>query len=229
MREDDFRWFYTRYRMPRWLPLRISLAAREATGIPKVFKQTSFSRNLVYIHIPKAGGSSIGHALFGSDRVGHYPYFVYKIRDADRFAGSLKFSVVRNPVSRLISAFDFIMTGGKGRADEKCRSAITSRIGTDASCEDFVLKVLDDHFLKDWVHFVPQHLFIFDTKRNLMVDFLLKQENLASDWIEFSETHGLSSELAVYNSRTAEPSQLSPSAIQRVEELYGLDFDLLGY
>lgn len=66
----------------------------------------------IFVHIPKAAGTSVAHGLFGRG-VGHKSIYEYrKIFGAD-FQEYFKFAVVRNPFSRVVSAYESLRRGGE--------------------------------------------------------------------------------------------------------------------
>jgi hypothetical protein len=114
------RFLFKRYKIMNFLGWKLSVTLREMTGIAPVYNLESIRKKVVFIHIPKAAGSSVGELIFGTDIIGHYPYFIYEKYNKDFFREFYKFSVVRDPVERFVSAFDFVVEGGKGPADERC-------------------------------------------------------------------------------------------------------------
>lgn len=64
--------------------------------------QTKDGHDLLFIHVPKCGGTSIGKA-FGHANIRHFPVAVFKFSDSIRFKKCITFSVLRNPIERLYS------------------------------------------------------------------------------------------------------------------------------
>lgn len=65
----------------------------------------------VFIHIPKAAGTSIANAIYGK-RNGHLKAsFVQRKLGSDVIKNKYLFSVCRNPYSRLLSAYSFALQG----------------------------------------------------------------------------------------------------------------------
>lgn len=57
----------------------------------------------VLIHIPKTGGTSLAHALYGQ-AINHYPIQIWRLADPNRFSETLFVAVLRDPAERLVSA-----------------------------------------------------------------------------------------------------------------------------
>src|SRR5450432_4262328 len=61
---------------------------------------------LLFIHIPKNAGSTISTQLYGAHR-GHRSALFYLQADPIYFRSKLVFAIVRNPWSRVVSAYEF--------------------------------------------------------------------------------------------------------------------------
>src|ERR1700744_4914043 len=65
----------------------------------------------VFVHIARNGGTSISSALYG-ETIGHFTVeFFHKIATAANI-NITTFAVLRDPVDRCVSAFNFISAGG---------------------------------------------------------------------------------------------------------------------
>ena len=67
------------------------------------------SRKALFIHIPKAAGTSVSVALFGESQChGHLMAKRYRFVNKKKFDAYFKFTITRHPVSRFISAFNYL-------------------------------------------------------------------------------------------------------------------------
>jgi Sulfotransferase family len=67
----------------------------------------SVRRNpVIFIHIPKNAGSTISAQLYGAHR-GHRSALFHLRADPQHFRSKVSFAVVRNPWSRIVSAYEF--------------------------------------------------------------------------------------------------------------------------
>jgi hypothetical protein len=211
------------------VPLKLALKLREKTGIAKVYSAASLEKKVIFIHIPKAAGSSIGMSLFGTDIIGHYPYYIYEEYSKKNFDNFYKFCVVRNPYDRLYSAYSYLLTGGKGTWDQRVGDIIQSR---SQSFSDFCEHVLDESFVDKYVHFTRQTDFIFDAGIQ-KVDLIIKLEEL-SDGIQRLNA-ALNMELTVkeHNKTQVKDDErdltLSENALKNINRIYKKDFEYLGY
>ncbi len=165
---------------------------------------------LKFIHIPKTAGMSICQAI--KQTSGHRP--VINAVDDDFI-----FSCVRNPYDRAVSLFYFL----KQKSPEYCKQFISKNETPDS----FWLKAKT----RRQVSFTaPQRYWLKGSPR---IDFLLRFETLADDWVELSNKHKLSGLKHINRStlRTTQSWQddLSPEAIAIIGELYADDFEHLGY
>ena len=77
-------------------------------------------KNSIFVHIPKTAGRSIINSIYGNDlkNCGHRTYFFYKyLFTKKRIQNMYTFSFVRNPYSRLFSAYNFLKKGGENLHD----------------------------------------------------------------------------------------------------------------
>jgi hypothetical protein len=172
----------------------------------------SHSHKTIFVHIPKTAGTSI-EAVLGmhGDKhdIGVVPYFnqaldhehlygrqmqhmtaqaIRTVLNNDvLFDSYFKFTVVRNPWDRLVSALAW--TDQKWvRGEELTVSGFDSQVRqlhallVTARTEPVQLP----HYL------YPQSLYIFDAARRPLVNFIGRYENLAADWRVICDKLGLS-------------------------------------
>lgn len=185
----------------------------------------------LFVHVPKTGGVSVARALFGHLAGGHRTVEEYlEIFGARTFARYFKFAFVRDPFTRLDSAFRFLKAGGFNEDDR--RWAESHLAGVD-DLETFCTRWLSPERAASWVHFRPQARFVCDAPGRLRVDFVGRFERLASDFDEVCRRLGRSVELPHLNrsavQRTDPREVLSRAARQAVAEVYRRDFELFDY
>lgn len=110
----------------------------------------------------------------------HVDYRQYQNSDPKKFEEYLKFTVVRSPVSRMYSAFMYMTNGGnKDEHDLKTAAFLAS------NCKDFsafVALVADQQLHTLWPMLWPQSAFVCDALGTLMVDLVLRQEYIDTDY-----------------------------------------------
>ena len=187
---------------------------------------------VVFVHVPKTGGTSVARALYGTDGGGHRTLRDYRAELGDAFVDrAFSFAVVRDPVERLASAFRYLRAGGGNRLDAAFRDRV---LGPYATLDAFVRGWLTPETLREQVHFRPQADFVTDADGRLGVDLVVRHERLAEGYAAVRRRTGRGGPLPHLN-RTASVGpprptpDLSAEARARVGELYRADFDLFGY
>ena len=155
--------------------------------------------NCIFIHIPKAAGISICRALFGNLGGGHTTIRKYElIYPKSDFDQRFKFTVVRNPWDRVVSAFYFLKEGGFGDEDPQW---IDKHINSHKDFESFVINELASEAVQEKLHFKPQILFLQNDRGEIPVDFIGKFENLNGDLATISKHLGIEANLD-HNNKT---------------------------
>jgi hypothetical protein len=186
--------------------------------------------NVIFVHVPRAGGTSIARAVIGK-RAGHMT--AMQIRDAmgaDRFADMFSFSVSRNPYSRLVSSYRFARQGG-GR-NGAIRHHPDYQSDVFASFRRFVLEWLPTQNLQqvDPV-FRPQWDYL-SIEGTLAVDYVGQIENLEE--VETTLSNRLDRRICVGHSNQSRGQGdwrevYDDDSIAMVRHLYAEDFLQLGY
>jgi hypothetical protein len=128
---------------------------------------------------------------------------------------------------RLLSAYNFVLEGGKGGADEKCGQFIRAN---SSGFEDFVCNLLDEKFIYTWVHFVPQTYFIFNKNEELMIDKIVRLEDINNDFNSVKKALGIEGNLPLSNQGSEKTKiAITDIAKNKILRLYEKDYQLLGY
>ena len=187
--------------------------------------------NSIFIHIPKTAGIAVGKSLYGENiSWGHYTWKeVESVMGSDKFNSYFKFAFVRNPWSRIFSAYHFLMKGGINEVDKYFYEQVLSQYDT---FERFIMEGLGSKEVSNWIHFLPQTDFICDRNGNLKVDFIAKLENIQEDYNTIRERVG-GEELLIRNElnkdKTSYKSIYTSEMIKKVYELYKLECILFNY
>lgn len=186
----------------------------------------------IFIHIPKTAGSSILAAISDNDYYrDHCDYSVYLRASPERFRQYLKFCFVRNPFDRLVSTFRYLASGGNQMDDLTFKSQFDQQ---GIGFERFVLDFLNQDNIYAHTLFKPQHHYIFNFNHEVMVDYIGRYENLTEGYTEVMQRLGVTSALPTINRTPGQRTSLKeyyskPEVIDKVLQLYRLDFELLGY
>ena len=229
--------------------LQRSLGERRVMSVYCERALRRYERNgVVFLHIPKAAGTSVCSALYGG-RVGHFT--LAEVRRARRYARVRHlpgFTIVRDPLSRLLSSYRYASNGGGTEGGMTPDPAYRStKFRSFASFLEEWLIEQDLHTL-DRV-FWPQSDFlslengrdgeanagaaaVAQTNNGCGVDFIGKVEDMSRTQRWISEACGLQIDIPHRNQcRSSSSGRLSIDAGQRrmVETLYAADYERLGY
>ena len=169
-------------------------------------------RNVLFVHIPRTGGTSIECAWF-LGKGGHET-----VRDYPEVKDSFKFSFVRNPWDRFVSAY-FIQS-----RLEKTGKAFNEYI--DKWCRDSYPR-----YNAHWIHFMPMHYFLLDEHDKIGVDFIGRFENLLPDWASVCAKLEVKYDLPHYREGEHDhyKSYYTSESWEIIGNLYARDVELFGY
>lgn len=137
-------------------------------------------RQAIFVHIPKCAGVSICRALFGNLAGGHKPFSHYcEVFEPRALMHYFKFTIVRNPWDRVLSAYSFLKKGGMDAADREWSA--TELAGYD-SFEQFVEQWLTRDNCWRGEHFYPQTYFINSGRYPVSLDYIGRFETLTDDF-----------------------------------------------
>lgn len=176
----------------------------------------------LFIHIPKTGGTSICANLYGRN-LPHATASFWREMYGSEIAGVPSFAVLRDPLDRLKSAYQFIKYGG---TDVIAVSRYDMfRLRRAHTFDDFVEKLYQHpKLLTTIVTLRPQSNFVWDAHCNVIVDRLFRMEGgrMPEDLHRWLGTEALPR----LNRSIAETIQTSKRSVSRVEQLYAHDFEL---
>jgi len=183
----------------------------------------------VFIHIPKAAGTSLTRTLFDSPSR-HLHYTEYECANPRKFRNYFKFTFVRNPYDRLFSAYTFLKKGGLNELD---RCWAEQNLASFPDFESFVHGWVTPENIWSWVHFKPQHFWIYDASLNLKVDFVGRFERMDADVAVVQERLGLPvaplPKINVTNRPRTDEDPYTAKMRAIVREVYRADFELFDY
>lgn len=166
----------------------------------QIFQDT----DVAFIHIPRAGSTSLEYGIFGSDKLPRRVSVAAEQLEArlsyGRFQEMYKIASVRNPWSRLVSAYEAlrnIKNDGSALPEDVIGHQLIRKLGSFEALVDFLFKLHCHEELNDsrWplplpvlntkigqkfcpVQFRPQYTFVTDGDDNLLVDALFALERI---------------------------------------------------
>lgn len=176
------------------------------------------ARGIALVHIPKTGGTSLGTALYGR-AIGHRRWDQIRDIDPGNFERWLKLAVVREPVDRFVSAYDYLAAGGNNEFDR-----FFSRRFVTTDVNRFAARLLDSRYrarvMQFW-HFRPQTDFVVSAEGRIMVDRLIPFDAVSAAAAELG-VENLPRLNATRGKRTRRDA-LSGSTIRAVNDIYAAD------
>lgn len=183
---------------------------------------------VLFIHIPKTGGTSIKHILIkNSQYIGYTPTRGEFPASIQHFNASLlvkigykdiskySFAVVRNPLDRIISEYKY----------RKKQSLVVRKF---MNIDLFVHVVFELYKFNQYVldnHIRPQKEFILkDTNTYKIEDGLENIKEL--EWLKLDELIG---GVEQHNKSESEVIQLNSSTLRLIVEFYDIDYDYFSY
>ena len=187
-------------------------------------------RQAIFVHIPKCAGIAIKRALFNDLSGGHTKLSSYcRVFEPELFLTYFKFTFIRNPWDRLVSAYHFLRAGGYNDAD---RRWFDRELGTYSDFDDFVRNWLRPENLNKHIHFHPQIDFLRDPgHRGIHVDYIGFYENITRDFNYIAERIGVNSPLKQRNASEHKSYQdyYTDTTREIVRKVYICDIEGFGY
>lgn len=189
---------------------------------------------LVFVHIPKAGGTTIEKALglFGDNKIldkkklfghgsQHLSYEGILKRSELDVSEYFSFSFTRNPWSKMVSEFFW-------------RKRLRLERGEGFTFKNF-LEMVCDFDLKDESldpHYKEQHSFVFDAKGDQLVNFIGSMENLQRDFDFVCQEVGMDSVVLPYENKGRHKDYVhyyDDECRELVRKKYAKDIEYFGY
>ncbi|ENM3904398.1 sulfotransferase family 2 domain-containing protein [Vibrio cholerae] len=192
--------------------------------IPAKLPFTATRCGILFIHIPKAAGSSISIGLYNS-QIGHKKASDYYLENPREYQKVDSFTVVREPIDRFLSTYRFLSNGGMTPGDKE---NYKKYIGKYSNVNDFALS-LTPEFINSGkiIHLLPQYKFVY-LDGVCLVNKIYHLENFSEEVFSNDFDHFLTIDrLNISESRDLSP--LSEEAEQHIKNLYERDYYYFGY
>lgn len=182
-------------------------------------------RGLILIHIPKNAGTSVEDALFGY-RVRHRTWQEIKATCPRAWRTLPKIAILRDPVDRFLSAFDYLKTGGRNESDRRFSARMIGTQTADAFIDRLSTNATFRNTTMRYFHFRPQVDYVCDGKA-VMVDTLIPFTKMAEGLTKLA---GVDPSLLAHANKTSGlrtlKSDLMQSRVDQILHLYAVDADL---
>tara|TARA_B100000579_G_scaffold437718_1_gene468577 strand:- start:1299 stop:1928 length:630 start_codon:yes stop_codon:yes gene_type:complete len=206
--------------------------------LPKVFLDS----NSAFIHIPKTAGIAISVGLYGLS-LGHIRASSYFRNNEKKWEDLFSFTFVRDPISRFVSAYNFLKTGGINKYDLSFSKKYNLQ---KVNINEFVIRYFSTQNMilnKTYIHFIPQVNFLLNPKDNFpLVSKVYRFENIEESYKEvvnelrsktnrftpYSETLPKLNLTSNHTSNTRK-TDLSNNSIKVLKNYYSEDIQTFGY
>ncbi len=209
------------------LPQKLILWLDVKRGLRTPFLREVDERKAIFVHIPKAAGSSISKDIFFGKQVGHFYAADYKFLDNQKYNEYFKFTFVRNPYTRFVSAYNYLSAGGGNTFD---KTFYLEHQASFVSINQFI----DDFFAKkeirNWIHFVPQSHFL-TVNGKVEMDFVGRFEKIDDDITTLKNMISISfsGDFTKVNRSVNRNEVLTNKNKEKLYDYYKEDFELFGY
>ena len=182
------------------------------------------NNSIVFIHIPKTAGYTIGRCLRDTGDLKDGYGFSHQIarniiKKEDREC--IIMGVFRNPYDRLYSIYEFYK---KKRTD----------ISNDVTFEDFIINFEEKYYLK-LSQFDTCYNFLTDEDGKLMTTDIIRFENLKSEYNMFCDKYGIENNLIERNKNELKDTDICWSQLYNeemkkvVNKIFNKDFETFNY
>ena len=183
----------------------------------------------LFIHVPKSAGRSVVRGMFDVKSVEHAPADWYQRLDADKFQRYFKFTFVRNPWDRAVSAYTYLSKGGSAASEEDQQWA--DFVNGFESFDDFVCRWMTPENAMRNALFTPQVVFLKDIFGAINMDFIGRFENLQTDFDTVAQKLGVETQLPHLNQSGAQAytSFYSDRSKAIIADVYAEDVSAFNY
>ena len=187
-------------------------------------------RRLIFIHIPKNAGTSIIKAM-GVENI----YMDKKIEEYKEHYGEYwdkykKFTVVRDPIDRFISAYKFARMKESGWFSATGEEGLDKHVHYEL-CNEMDINEYVSYLYKNPTKFnrwiVPQFLLISNENDEIEIDYYVRFENLNEDLSKI----GIKNIQKLNSSKIEDDKviQLSKKSKMRLYSIYEIDYQTFNY
>lgn len=186
------------------------------------------NKKISFIHIPKTGGSSIQKINKDNKIFNIYDHSIYNNKNLLKNDYNIKFTIVRNPYARLVSAFFYLKNGG---GQNELDLSYKKKLDKYNTFDEFV-ENLNYNIIYEILHLVPQFEYLIDNNELLYTN-ILYLENINNDFKNFCFKYDLKNlNFPITNTSKHDNYKYyinKKDTRNKIYNLYKKDFELLNY
>lgn len=217
------------------LPPNISGLLLPLAGISSPFRPAEHRLRCIFIHVPKAAGTSIAKVLF-DDKSRHIPISRYYAFDQGAASSYFKFSFVRNPWARMYSAYQYLAKRINADPRHRDHRWATFYLAGTRDFSGFLRRMKADRsyrmHIRRYAHFRDQLDWIcFPGSDTPVLDFVGRYERISGDFSLLASRLNITMPLPHerVGDRHGYGDCYSPQEIAFVGDLYRRDIRYFGY
>ena len=187
-------------------------------------------KKLIFIHIPKNAGTSIIKAMGVENLYFDKTIDEYKEHYEDYWNSYTKFTVVRNPMDRFISAYKFARMKESGwfsaTGEEGLKKHHQYEICNSMSINEYIFYLhKNPKEFNRWT--IPQTFIIENKNKEIEIDYFVRYENLLEDLQKI----GIDKIEKLNSSKVDDDEviQLTKKSKQKIYEIYDIDYQKFNY
>ena len=210
---------------PQYQQRHIDRILRGRAAYPSCFDR----HRALFIHVPKSAGRSVVRGLFDVKSVEHAPADWYQRLDPDKYESYFKFTIVRNPWDRAVSAYSYLAGGGSAASvDDRYWSQFIRQF---SSFDEFVCQWMSEENIGRNALFTPQLIYLQDRFGQMSMDFVGRFESLEQDFQEIASKLNIKATLPHLNQSRGNDYQTYYTQRSRdiITRLYAQDIEAFGY
>jgi len=193
------------------------------------------SKKILFIHVPRTGGTSIAIALYGQ-KTDHHSAAYYRAIDQAFFSQCFKFTFVRNPWDRLVSAYHLLRRGHTEYVRVWSPQKYSDLL--DMSFDDFVCSWLwkrREQLMELDTTLWTQAYFTHSPDGDSLVDFVGRRETMEADLLHLRERRNIAIRNMHLNRSLNREDQdyrsyyTDQDTVEAVREIYAKDIAFFKY
>jgi hypothetical protein len=187
-------------------------------------------KKLIFIHIPKNAGTSIIKAMGVENLYMDKTIEEYKEHYEDYWNSYTKFTVVRDPMDRFISAYKFARMKESGWFSATGEEGLEKHYQYEI-CNSMNINEYISHLHKNPKEFnrwtIPQTFILENENKEIQIDYFVRYENLLDDLKKI----GIDKIEKLNSSKVDDDKviQLTKKSKQKIYEIYDIDYQKFNY